>query len=267
MVEVKEVGVHTLSEQLQVETLVKLSSSTNSVRVEILEPIGTSDETPAPSGKGDSNGGGGEIGGGGEGGGDGSGGGGGVGGGGSASDKLPSPGVGASLLRTEVNGVSGHSGEEVGEVEAISPIRICPPSAPESPTSDVTDAGAERRTSNESVKGAFSQLRGTFRRARKGSLLTRQTALSPKDRRLLKMILVIFLSFVACYLPITLVKTFSKDDDPVLNILGLLLIYLTTCINPIIYVVMSSEYRQAYLGLLSCRVGPDTVNRSLTKIS
>ena len=29
-----------------------------------------------------------------------------------------------------------------------------------------------------------------------------------------------------------------------LSILGYILIYLTTCINPIIYVLMSSEYRQ-----------------------
>lgn len=78
--------------------------------------------------------------------------------------------------------------------------------------------------------------------------------MTSKDRRLLKMILVIFVSFLICYLPITTTKIVrSIHDIPIFNIMGYLLIYLTTCINPIIYVVMSSEYRQAYWNLLMCR--------------
>lgn len=79
--------------------------------------------------------------------------------------------------------------------------------------------------------------------------------MTTKDRRLLKMILVIFVSFVICYLPITstkIIRTFH--NIPVFHIMGYILIYLTTCINPIIYVVMSSEYRQAYWNLLMCRM-------------
>lgn len=78
--------------------------------------------------------------------------------------------------------------------------------------------------------------------------------MTSKDRRLLKMILVIFASFLICYLPITTTKIVrSIHEIPIFNIMGYLLIYLTTCINPIIYVVMSSEYRQAYWNLLMCR--------------
>lgn len=78
--------------------------------------------------------------------------------------------------------------------------------------------------------------------------------MTAKDKKLLKMILVIFASFVICYLPITVSKTFKDTIDiHELNIAGYVLIYLTTCINPIIYVVMSSEYRQAYKNLLMCR--------------
>ncbi|KAI5646174.1 7 transmembrane receptor (rhodopsin family) domain-containing protein [Phthorimaea operculella] len=78
--------------------------------------------------------------------------------------------------------------------------------------------------------------------------------LTHKDRKLLKMIMAIMLSFWVCYLPITLTKIFREfTSHPVTNIAGYLLIYLTTCINPIIYVVMSSEYRQAYKNLLMCR--------------
>lgn len=80
--------------------------------------------------------------------------------------------------------------------------------------------------------------------------------MTTKDRRLLKMILVILSAFVVCYLPITASKIFrSIQENAYLNIMGYLLIYLTTCINPIIYVVMSSEYRQAYWNLLMCRNG------------
>ncbi|XP_037823267.1 G-protein coupled receptor moody [Lucilia sericata] len=83
--------------------------------------------------------------------------------------------------------------------------------------------------------------------------------MSIKDRRLLKMILVIFVSFVICYLPITLTKIWKgANDNHIFNISGYLLVYLTTCINPIIYVLMSSEYRQAYWNLLRCRCKTST---------
>lgn len=69
------------------------------------------------------------------------------------------------------------------------------------------------------------------------------------------MILVIFISFLISYLPITVTKINSSlINNHVVNILSYLLIYLTTCMNPIIYVVMSSEYRQAYWNLILCRV-------------
>uniref|UniRef100_A0A1B0FP02 G-protein coupled receptors family 1 profile domain-containing protein n=1 Tax=Glossina morsitans morsitans TaxID=37546 RepID=A0A1B0FP02_GLOMM len=75
-----------------------------------------------------------------------------------------------------------------------------------------------------------------------------------KDRRLLKMIFVIFISFVICYLPITITKIWEGGRrNHLFNISGYLLVYLTTCINPIIYVMMSSEYREAYWNLLRCR--------------
>ncbi|CAK9823843.1 G-protein coupled receptor moody [Anthophora retusa] len=78
--------------------------------------------------------------------------------------------------------------------------------------------------------------------------------MSNKDKKLLKMILVIFSSFLICYLPITVTKTFKDAIDwRGLNIAGYILIYLTTCINPVVYVVMSSEYRSAYKNVLLCR--------------
>lgn len=100
-----------------------------------------------------------------------------------------------------------------------------------------------------------------FKEVRKKSLANTSGAsilyagrMSSKDRRLLKMILVIFISFLTCYLPITLSKVSrSISNVNFFHITSYLLVYLTTCINPIIYVVMSSEYRQAYKNLLMCR--------------
>lgn len=84
--------------------------------------------------------------------------------------------------------------------------------------------------------------------------------MTAKDRRLLKMIMVILVAFIMCYLPITTTKIVrSIREVPYLNIMGYLFIYLTTCINPIIYVVMSSEYRQAYVNLLMCRIAGASV--------
>ncbi|XP_017758362.1 PREDICTED: G-protein coupled receptor moody [Eufriesea mexicana] len=90
--------------------------------------------------------------------------------------------------------------------------------------------------------------------------------MSNKDKKLLKMILVIFSSFLICYLPITVTKTFKDAIDwRGLNIAGYILIYLTTCINPVVYVVMSSEYRSAYKNLLLCR-NDSGVNNTVRKL-
>ncbi|KAI4497492.1 hypothetical protein M0802_007503 [Mischocyttarus mexicanus] len=90
--------------------------------------------------------------------------------------------------------------------------------------------------------------------------------MSRKDKKLLKMILVIFSSFLICYLPITITKLFKDAENWIgLNIAGYILIYLTTCINPVVYVVMSSEYRSAYKNMLLCR--NESVSSAKMKIS
>ena len=37
-----------------------------------------------------------------------------------------------------------------------------------------------------------------------------------------------------------------------LHVAGYLLLYLSACINPIIYVIMNAQYRQAYRSVLAC---------------
>ncbi|XP_055844569.1 G-protein coupled receptor moody [Episyrphus balteatus] len=72
--------------------------------------------------------------------------------------------------------------------------------------------------------------------------------------RITKMVLAIFLSFIVCYLPITVVKIADKDVySPGLHILGYIMLYLSSCINPIIYVIMNKQYRKAYKTVLMCQ--------------
>jgi hypothetical protein len=127
----------------------------------------------------------------------------------------------------------------------------------------------DKLASSVAVNSALSHVANVFNRGgktkcsaspRRQSAFTTSSGLATpgkmtaKDKKLLKMILVIFASFVICYLPITISKAFKDSIDiQELNIAGYILIYLTTCINPIIYVVMSSEYRQASKNLLMCR--------------
>ncbi|PZC84988.1 hypothetical protein B5X24_HaOG203309 [Helicoverpa armigera] len=76
-----------------------------------------------------------------------------------------------------------------------------------------------------------------------------------KDKKLLTMIVAIMVAFCVCHLPITLMKTivFDATTHSVANVVGYVLIYFTTCANPVIYVVMSNEYRQAYKSLFQCK--------------
>jgi hypothetical protein len=72
--------------------------------------------------------------------------------------------------------------------------------------------------------------------------------------RITKMVLAIFLSFVLCYLPITIAKIAdTKVKYPGFHIFGYIMLYLSACMNPIIYVIMNKQYRQAYKTIILCR--------------
>ncbi|XP_033193216.1 G-protein coupled receptor moody isoform X1 [Bombus vosnesenskii] len=82
---------------------------------------------------------------------------------------------------------------------------------------------------------------------------TREIKQRRSEWRITKMVLAIFLSFVACYLPITIVKVSDAEVRyPEFHILGYLLLYFASCVNPIIYVIMNKQYRQAYAGVIGC---------------
>ncbi|XP_066584035.1 G-protein coupled receptor moody isoform X2 [Prorops nasuta] len=82
---------------------------------------------------------------------------------------------------------------------------------------------------------------------------TREMKQRRSEWRITKMVLAIFLSFVACYLPITIVKVADPlVRYPEFHVLGYVLLYFASCVNPIIYVIMNKQYRQAYAGVIGC---------------
>ncbi|XP_052126966.1 G-protein coupled receptor moody-like [Frankliniella occidentalis] len=168
------------------------------------------------------------------------------------SDILPPPQLPPSARPPRLSvPTSADDGASVSSLSAGSPPCTPRPSPLPSPCGSLRLApGLGRGGVTSSSKRLSSAMAAVMRRSSQPGRMT------AKDRKLLKMILVIFAAFVICYLPITVSKAFRDYfDDGVLNIAGYVCIYLTTCINPIIYVVMSSEYRQAYKNLLMCRSG------------
>lgn len=74
------------------------------------------------------------------------------------------------------------------------------------------------------------------------------------EMRVTKMVLAIFLCFVVCYLPISFVKVLDSEvQHPPLHVFSYILLYLSSCLNPVIYVTMNKQYRQAYLDTLTCK--------------
>lgn len=74
------------------------------------------------------------------------------------------------------------------------------------------------------------------------------------EMKITKMVLVIFICFVVCYLPITIIKVCDQEvNHAPLHVLSYLLIYLSSCVNPVVYVTMNRQYRVAYLDTLKCK--------------
>lgn len=81
----------------------------------------------------------------------------------------------------------------------------------------------------------------------------RQQRRIAKDWRLLKTVFVIFAVFTLCYLPLLVLKAFRLlDDYPGVQVFAYLTFYFSGCVNPVIYICMSREYRQAYKELWPC---------------
>ncbi|XP_077551735.1 G-protein coupled receptor moody-like [Haemaphysalis longicornis] len=74
-----------------------------------------------------------------------------------------------------------------------------------------------------------------------------------EDWRLLNTVFVIFAVFTLCYLPVVVLDSFRLlDGYPGVQVSACLTYYLSACVNPVIYICMSREYRQAYKELWLC---------------
>lgn len=96
-------------------------------------------------------------------------------------------------------------------------------------------------------------VRGSHKRIRQNT--PKQQKVRRSDLRFTKMALAIFLSFVICYCPIAIVKL--KDEHvkyPGFHVIAYILLYLSACINPIIYAFMNKYYRVAYKSVLMCQI-------------
>ncbi|XP_013779276.1 protein trapped in endoderm-1-like [Limulus polyphemus] len=87
------------------------------------------------------------------------------------------------------------------------------------------------------------------------STLKRQNSQRNDEIRLTRMMLIIFCSFILCFLPLMIVNVFdSRVRYPTIHVLASVLAWMSSCINPFIYAMMNRHYRQAYYRLL-CRKG------------
>ncbi|KAJ8937174.1 hypothetical protein NQ318_009377 [Aromia moschata] len=72
------------------------------------------------------------------------------------------------------------------------------------------------------------------------------------DSRLTKLMALIFLCFLFCFLPLMLVNVFDDNDIkyPVFHVLASVLAWASSVINPFIYAASNRQYRSAYSKLL-----------------
>lgn len=108
----------------------------------------------------------------------------------------------------------------------------------------------DKKASRTYQKGNIASIAQNIRQSMYLTKLNVTTRIKPtsKDKRLLSMITAIMVSFFICHLPITIIKvsTVMSAKSPSAHLWSYILRFLTTCINPVIYVVMSQEYRKAY---------------------
>lgn len=103
----------------------------------------------------------------------------------------------------------------------------------------------------------YSIVRKQRRKLNKHNTVTRKTNGSCRirdreDSRLTAMMLMIFICFLVCFLPLMLVNVMMEDDQyPWIQILGSILAWASSVINPFIYAASNRTYRVAYYKLLS----------------
>ncbi|CAH0625557.1 unnamed protein product [Chrysodeixis includens] len=103
----------------------------------------------------------------------------------------------------------------------------------------------------EGERAVVRIFKAPFRLTRKG---VRPKVPTRKDKKLRTVIAAIMISYCVTHMPIMITRLAYKTYkmDPIANIFAHLLEYSASCINPLIYGLMSREYRQAYKNLFEC---------------
>ncbi|KAJ8720307.1 hypothetical protein PYW07_012350 [Mythimna separata] len=135
-------------------------------------------------------------------------------------------------------------------------VTSCDPSSPESINTSDDDKEPKRTDSSvpqspREENALVKYFKAPLRHTRK---LVRRKVPTSRDKRLCAMIVAIMISHCFSHVPVMVTRLAYKEfrTKPVLNVFSHLLLFLGTCINPIIYVLMSKEYRQAYKSLFDC---------------
>lgn len=113
-------------------------------------------------------------------------------------------------------------------------------------SSSVETSNPEETDTSETTHWALRTFKKTFQVTKRRQ--PRPSKPTRRDKKLQTMIVAIMITFFVSHLPIMIAKiaTTNFSSNPYGNIMGYIMLYMTTCSNPIIYVVLSSEYRQAY---------------------
>ncbi|KAF9424890.1 hypothetical protein HW555_000191 [Spodoptera exigua] len=128
-------------------------------------------------------------------------------------------------------------------------ISIDPASLTNSRTSDDLTPPSSATATPLGHKTFDNYFKATLRLTRKEK---RPKSPTSRDKRLFAMIVAIIVSYTLTHLPLMVTRLIYKEynSDPYANELAHLFGCLRTCMNPIIYVLISNEYRYAYRSLL-----------------
>ncbi|XP_060802673.1 protein trapped in endoderm-1 isoform X2 [Amyelois transitella] len=105
----------------------------------------------------------------------------------------------------------------------------------------------------------YWRVRESKRKLEGRSKLSGQTAKEKEeDSRLTKLMLTIFMSFLACFLPLMIMNvTDDQISYPWFHIIASILAWASSVINPLIYAATNRQYRAAYGNLLKfCKNNP-----------
>lgn len=94
----------------------------------------------------------------------------------------------------------------------------------------------------------------TCQRALNLKSVSRVSSHKKREMQITRTMLVIFCTFLLCFLPLMIVNVMEKEIRyPEVHIVSSVLAWMSSCTNPFIYCALSRHYRQAYLSLFCAK--------------